>query len=126
MTSLLDYRVKLGAALAPVEPGDPDVLTNLVDAIAPPALMIGWGDPWLTPDTACLRAGRLVVTAVAARLQPGEGISDLEALVQYVLDRLAGDSSPWPLDSVSGPRIFTIAKTTYLAARITVRVVVTS
>jgi len=121
---LLDARAKLGAALAPVAETDPNVHVNLVESVSPPALMIGWGDPWLTPDTSCLRTGRLVITAVAARLQPGEGISDLEGLVTYVLGKLAGDSNKWPLDSVSGPRIFTIAKTTYLAARITVRVVV--
>lgn len=125
--NIADARAKLAAALAPVTGSDPDVLTSLVDTIEPPALMIGWGDPWLQPDTSCFAQGRLVVTAVAGRLAPGDGVATLEALVAYVLGRLRSDpSSSWPLDSVSGPRMFVMAKTNYLAARITVRVTVTS
>ena len=55
---------------------------------------------------------------------PGDGIAQLESLVDYTLGRLRTDTGPWPLDSVSGPRVFTIAKTNYLAARVTVRVTI--
>jgi hypothetical protein len=120
--NLLDARAKLGAALAPLDDDDPVVLTDLVDSIEPPALMLGWGEPWLTPDTVCLRTGRLVVTAVAGRLVPGAGVETLEHLVDYVLGRLTADTRPWPLDSVSGPRVFTIGNVNYLAARLTLRV----
>lgn len=123
--NLLDARAKLAAALAPLNPTDPTVLVDLVDAIAPPALMLGWGEPWLAPQTACLRTGRLVITAVAARLQPGAGIATLEELIDYTLARLAADGGPWPLDTVSGPRSFTIANINYLAARLTLRVPIT-
>jgi hypothetical protein len=119
--NLADARAKLGAALAPTADGDPDVLLSLVDSIEPPALMIGWGDPWLEPGTSCFQNGRMVVTAVAGRLVPGEGVAKLEDLVSYVLARLRADGAAWPLDSVSGPRVFVMAKTSYLAARITVR-----
>jgi hypothetical protein len=122
--NILDAREKLAAVLAPVADDDPDVLTSLVDAVEPPALMLGWGEPWLEPDTACLTKGRLVVTCVASRLMPGEGVAQLEALVDHTLGRLRADTAPWPLDSVSGPRVFTIAKTNYLAARVTVRVTI--
>jgi hypothetical protein len=124
--NLADARTKLAAVLAPVASSDPDVLVNLVDSIEPPALMLGWGDPWLEPDTPCLTRGRLVVTCVAARLSPGEGIAKLEDLVAYVLGRLKADAGAWPLDSVSGPRVFVMAKTNYLAVRVTVRVTITS
>jgi len=120
--NLLDARSKLAAALAPIDDDDPDVLVDLVDSIEPPALMLGWGEPWLTPDTACLRTGRLVVTCVAGRLMPGEGVAMLEQLVEYVLGRLVADGGAWPLDSVSGPRVFTIANVSYLAARVVLRV----
>lgn len=123
--NLLDARQKLEAALAPVAPDDPNVLVDLVDALEPPALMLGWGEPWLTPDTACLRTGRLVTTCVAGRLVPGAGVETLEQLVDYTLRRLAVDGGAWPLDSVSGPRVFTIGNVNYLAARITVRVPIT-
>ena len=120
--NLLDARTKLAAALAPLEDGDPVVLVDLVDSLEPPALMLGWGEPWLTPDTVCLRTGRLVVTAAAGRLVPGAGVEMLEQLVDYTLRRLALDGSPWPLDTVSGPRVFTIGNVHYLAARLTLRV----
>jgi hypothetical protein len=124
--NIADARAKLAAALAPAVDSDPSVLVSLVDTIEPPALMIGWGDPWLAPNTPCLTKGRLVITAVAARMSPGEGVAKLEDLVSYVLGRLAADPSPWPLDAVSGPRVFPMARTNYLAARITVRVTISS
>jgi hypothetical protein len=120
--NLLDARAKLAAALAPIEDTDPTVLVDLVDALEPPALMLGWGEPWLQPQTSCLRTGRLVITAVAGRLVPGAGIETLEQLVDYTLGTLAADDGPWPLDSVSGPRVFTLSNINYLAARIVLRV----
>ncbi len=122
--NLLDARSKLAAALAPVDDADPNVLVDLVDSIEPPALMLGWGEPWLLPDTACLRTGRLVVTCVAGRLVPGSGIEQLEQLITYTSRRLVDDVGKWPLDSVGGPRVFTVGGVNYLAARITLRVTI--
>jgi len=119
--NMLEARDKLGAVLAPAVDDDPDVLLSLVDQIEPPALMLGWGEPWLEPMTSCNQTGRLVVTCVASRLAPGDGIAMLEQLVAYTLGRL---TSEYQLDNVTGPRVFTIAKTNYLAARVTVRVTV--
>jgi hypothetical protein len=124
--NITEARAKLAAVLAPVADGDPDVLVSLVDAIEPPALMLGWAEPWLEADTSCLMRGRLAITAVAARLSPGEGVAKLEELVAYVLDRLRADTAPWPLIEVGAPRVFLIAKTNYLAARITVGTTVTT
>jgi hypothetical protein len=87
--------------------------------------MLGWGEPWLLRETVCLRTGRMVVTCVAGRLVPGAGVEALEQLVVYALARLAADGGAWPLDSVSGPRVFTIGNVNYLAARITLRVPIT-
>jgi hypothetical protein len=126
VTALLDARAKLAAALAPVDDGDPVVLVDLVDAITPPALMLGWAEPWMTPDTGCLYSGRIVVTAVSTRLVPGAGIATLEELVTYTINRLRTSGGAWPLESVGGPRVFVIAKTSYLAARLTFRVKVTT
>jgi hypothetical protein len=121
MTSLLDARTKLGALLAPVADSDPNVLTSLVDAIEPPALMLGWGEPWITsPGTMCAYSGHLVVTAVAARLMPGEGLAMLESLVHYTLARIATEPQNYVLENVTGPRVFLIAKTNYIACRITI------
>lgn len=121
--NLIDARTKLAAVLAPLADDDPSVLVSLVDAITPPALMIGWADPWLDQSEVvggCRLTGHLLVTAVAARMSPGDGIGVLEDLVQYVRDRLRADPVPWQLESISGPRVFVMAKTNYLAVRISV------
>ena len=124
---LLEARAKLAAVLAPIESTDPAVLTSLADAIEPPALMLGWGDPMIRAETSdCFVTGRLLVTAVAARLVPGEGVGILEQLVAYTLGRTSGDSGEnWELVDVSGPRDFYIAKTHYLASRIIFTVTIT-
>lgn len=122
MTSLLDARAKLAATLEPVDDDDPTVLVDLVDALEPPALMLGWAEPWLVPETACLRTGRLVITAVAGRLVPGAGVAALEQMIDDTLKRLQAAPEPWPLEQVGGPRLFTIGNIHYLAARITLRV----
>ncbi len=57
---------------------------------------------------------------MAGRLSPGDGIAVLEGLVQYVRDRLRTDPVPWQLETISGPRVFIMAKTNYLACRINV------
>ena len=120
--NFLEVRPKLGALLAPILDSDPNVLTSLVDAIEPPALMIGWAEPAFEPDTACFMVGHLVITCVAARLMPGEGITSLEELWTYTMGRLRTDTPNWSLESGSGPRVFPIAKTSYIASRIAVRV----
>jgi hypothetical protein len=120
--NLLDARSKLAATLAPLDDDDPVVLVDLVDAINPPALMLGWGEPWLEPRTSCLWQGRLVVTCVASRLMPGAGVATLEELIDYTLGRLNTDTGAWPLDNVGGPRVFNVANINYLAARIVLRV----
>jgi hypothetical protein len=116
---LLEARDKLAAVLAPIEPGDPPVLSSLVDAIEPPALMLGWGDPAVTEErSSCFRTGHLIVTAVGSRLVPGEGVAVLEELIAYTLARTWDDTEHWELVSASGPRDYYIAKTHYLASRI--------
>ena len=125
--NLLDARDKLAAVLAPTDDDDPTVLVSLVDAIEPPALMLGWADPWLEPEGLCFTIGHIVVTAVAARLMPGEGVAKLEELVDYTLRRTRADMvNPglWQLTDVSGPRVFLMAKTNYLACRINLRITV--
>jgi hypothetical protein len=93
--NLLEAREKLAAALSPIAETDPTVLVSLVDAIEPPALMLGWADPWLRPETGCFALGRIQVIAVGARLMPGEGVAVLESLVDYTLTRVAVEPENW-------------------------------
>lgn len=119
-----EVRPKLAALLAPVLDSDPNVLTGLVDAIEPPALVLGWAEPAFEFDTVCFLTGHIVITCVAARLMPGEGQSTMEELWSYVTGRLRSDPSNWSIETGSGMRVFPIAKTTYLASRILVRVTI--
>jgi hypothetical protein len=122
--NLLEVRDKMAAVLAPVLDTDPYVQTSLVDSIEPPALLLGWGEPWLEPMGMCMSTGRLVVTCVSGRISPGEGLATLEWLVDYTLSRVQGDQPNWTLENVTGPRVFLIAKTNYLACRVQYRVTI--
>jgi hypothetical protein len=123
-----EVRAKLAAVLVPIEDTDPDVIATLVDTLEPPALLLGWGVPWLEPSTSCVRTARLVVTCVSSRIGAGAGTDvyePLETLVAYVLDRTGADPGPWSLDSVTAPLELTFANTKYVAAQITLKIPVT-
>ena len=124
--SLLDVRSKAAAALAPVAPEDPNVVMELVDSLEPPVLMLGWDEPWLTPNTLGpgLWTARLMVFAVAGRLMPGEGVATLEELVGYVVGRFIADPYSWPPATATAPRVFEMAGVRYLVSRITFDVAV--
>lgn len=121
---LTEVRTYLAAALAPRSDDDPAVLADLVDAIDPPALMLEWGDPWLTPRTVGqgFWDAHLNVLALAGRLEPGPGIAMLEGLVGYVMARLLTDARSWPVESSTAPRRFDMGGLTYLGARLNLRV----
>jgi len=122
--TLTTARYVAAAALVPSDPGDPqvEVLTNLVDSVTPPALMVGWGDPWVVAEPATIRGkllrARLTVWAIAGRLEPGPGVEYLETLVAYVIDRIEASPYPWGLPNVSAPRVFPIGNLDYLAAQV--------
>lgn len=125
MISLLDVRAKAAAALAPLSDTDPEVLSNLVDSLEPPALMITWGDPWLEPNgQAPASWARLVIVAVAGRLEPGAGVEKLEELVAYTVGRFVADRGAWPPATTSAPRAFELGGVRYLSAEITYRIAV--
>ena len=125
---LFEVRAKAAEALAPTTPNAPAVLVNLVDAIEPPALMLTWGDPWLTPRTLGMASGhwdaQLEVLCLAARLEPGAGVETLEALVAYAITRMDADPYSWPVATSQAPRVFEIGGLPLLGARLTYRVAV--
>lgn len=111
LVALNMIRPAAAAVLAAVTDTDPNVLEDVVDSVTPPALMLAWDDPWLVAGAGvptmgpCLYTARLRIVCVAARLDPGSGVDELERLVAYVLERMrADDAYSWPLDSVSAPR----------------------
>jgi hypothetical protein len=109
LIALADIRPAAATALAPLVDTDPYVLEDVVDSVTPPALMLAWDDPWLQAGAGvptmgpCLYTARLQVVCVAARLDPGSGVDELERLVAYVLDRMRADTYTWPLDTVTAP-----------------------
>lgn len=129
---LIDVRARAALALAPELDGDPAVFVTWVDMPDPPALMVGWDDPWLDPGVQgqrvmgpCEWDARLAVVCVGSRVEPGPGIEMLEQLVTYTITRLKADAYPWPVATVQAPREMTFGGIPYLAARVGYRVPVT-
>jgi hypothetical protein len=122
--ALGQVRDAAAAALAPEVDGDPEVIVNVVDALQPPALMLLWDDPWLTPRSvsACLWDAMLAVRCVAGRVEPGPGIETLEQIVVYTLNRLQADAYTWPTATLTAPRVFTIGNIPLLFADVQLRV----
>lgn len=128
---LTEVRDRCAAALAPVGPTDPDVIVEVVDSLSPPALMLLWADPWLNRKTVgqSIASGLwdawLEILCIAARVEPGEGMAQLEELVAYTIRRLQDDAYSWPPETFYAPRRFDIGGVTYLGARLIFRVPVT-
>lgn len=106
--TLAEVRAAAAAALAPVLDSDPELLPLWADAITPPALMLGWWDPWIEQRTVAgglgLFEAQLNVQCVASRVEPAAGFEELESLVGYVVSRLAADPHSWSLTTATTPR----------------------
>jgi len=124
--TLTTAREACAAALELAASDDVAVLLNWTDSLDPPALMVGWADPWLEPQGTCRFVASLCVWCVAGRLEPGPGVSDLEGLVSGVIRAMSADGYGWGLPSVSAPRIFPMSNVEYLAAQVTYRVAITA
>src|SRR5262245_53600676 len=123
--SLSQVRPTLAQVLAPMAPGDPEVLTDYPDTVTPPALVVVWDDPWLEQPTTmgpCDLTANLVVLCVGSRIEAGPGIDMVEEMVAFTIDRLRADAYRWPLASTQAPREWVISNVHYLAARLAVRV----
>lgn len=80
------------------------VIDSLPDSIAPPAVLVAWATPWLTPDTFCGFVANVELLVVAARIEPGgqyeviEGIiSDLVGALKRAGTTIRDITSPFPL-----------------------------
>ena len=126
LQTVTDARLAAVAALQPAADGDPNVQMT-ADAVSPPTLIVYWSEPWLEPATStglrrmCSFSARLSVLAVAGRIEPGEGVAELEQLVGYVAARL--DAPDRTMISVGTPLRWRawLDQTEYLAAEIRYR-----
>jgi len=120
-SSLVDVRPKLAALLAPVTDDDPDVHAAIVDAVTPPALIVGWQAPMLDTFGPCTAFANLSIAIVAERLDTAAGVETIEAQYDRVVSLLRADGG-WSFAGDSGVGTIEIAKVLYLACRIDVRV----
>ena len=82
MLALTDVRARAAAALAPATDDDPEVHSEVVDSLTPPALVLVWDDPWLTANTFGPMAqyeAQLTVLAIASEGRAGAGRDDARA-----------------------------------------------
>lgn len=121
---LKDVRQAVADALAPVEAGDPPLISELPDAVEPPALMFLWDAPMIRPLTGrpmvggstCQLEGSFVVRCVAARYEPGAAVYLLEGMLDRVLASLEIAGGSWLFQSAVPPRGVAIAGVPYLCA----------
>ena len=118
LLTLTELRERAAYVLAPVAEDDPPVVQAPVDAIEPPALMLGWEDPWITFRTPCFWEARLAVFCFAGRVEPGSGVATLESLIGYAVARLRADGYSWPHETTRAPRLYEIGGVPLLAARL--------
>ena len=112
------FRDAVATALTDLDP-DWSVHPAPVDAVAPPAYLLAWADPWLLPSTYCVDDAFLNVVCVAARMEPEANYPTVEEMIRRARVALAGAGFAYVQTSPPGP--FDIAQVTYLAARLRVR-----
>lgn len=123
---LTEARDVLAAALIDGLPLEANVYAYLPDAIVPPAVLVGWADPWFDPVGLC--AGELTVGAelvtVAGRLDAAGQQSRLDELAVAVYVALEDDPEWTAPRAPAGPFALDIGGVTYLAATLTTSAVV--
>jgi len=115
---MAEVRVRAAAALERRTDSDPPVLFDYPDSVSPPALVLTWDTPWLTPLVVggCLYDARFAVHVMVARIDPA--IGELERLIAYVVGRLRADPYPWPMAIVEQPLWLRIADVPLFGARV--------
>jgi len=122
--SILDARAKLAAVLAPLDDDEPPLYDNLVDAIHPPCIMLGWRIPMIdwAGQTPCTAFGTLGLTLVGGRIDAAGGVEAIESMYDTVQRRLRADSQGWAMRTDGGIVRYEIGNVLYLACRVDVRV----
>lgn len=111
-------REYLATEIALVVPDDVSVIASVPDSIAPPCVIVSWGEPWLLPSTHCLFVASLDVICIAARIEPGLQLGVLEDLVSAIVPSFKGMGMA--VGSVSSPFPLTLGGVDYLSASINV------
>lgn len=110
------YRERIASILDDAMADDVGVFDAIPDSIAPPALYVSWGNPWLVSTTWCNYTGMLQIICVAARIEPGGQFTTLESLVSETLDALRKNHVS--VRDVTAPYPITLGGVNYLACSI--------
>lgn len=102
--NLTDIRADYADMARTASPDNVTVVDTLPDSIAPPAVLVGWGDPWLVQDTLCGWVANIEIMVVAQRIEPGGQYATIENLVDLLVTEYRSHkvsirdiSSPFPL-----------------------------
>jgi len=115
---LTDFRTQLAAWLSTDLPDDIGVFDAIPDSIAPPAVYITWGSPWLVQTTFCDYTSMAQLILVAQRIEPGGQYSVLESMVSQVLSILRNHRVA--LRDVTPPYPLVMGGVNYLASSVNV------
>lgn len=116
MGALADLRLGVATVLDALDP-DWTVHPSAVDALSPPAFVLGWADPWTEPSTHCVEVARLEIVLVVGRIDPDPGIETLELMVEASTAALTAAGFR-PMTTAPGP--IEVGGIRYLGARQTV------
>lgn len=115
---LTKYREAIYTLLRDALGDDIGVFDIIPDSIAPPAVYISWGNPWLLPTTFCQYASAVSLICVAARIEPGGQFAVLENLVGDVVTVL--HSNHVAIRDATSPYPITLGGINYLAATVNI------
>ena len=125
LVPLVDARAKAEALLSAAFDALPELgatVAGPLDALDPPAVRVGWAEPWLEPyGQAGLFFARLEVFCIGDRIDPTPGFETVEGLVRVVCRTFSKDSYPWPVVFVGAPRAYEVGGKSYLAAQVVSR-----
>lgn len=109
-----EYATMAGAVLA----NDVTVVDNLPDSITPPAVLVAWGDPWLTPTSFCAFTASVEILVVAQRIEPGGQYGVIEQMVSDLASHLRASGKS--VRDVAAPYPLQLGGVDYLAASINI------
>ena len=124
LVALVDARAKAEALLteAFLDADFDAAIVGPLDAIEPPAVRVGWAEPWLEPfGQAGLFYARLEAFCIGDRIEPTPGFETVEALVSIVCRAFTKDRYPWPIVFVGAPRAYEVGGKSYLASQVVAR-----
>lgn len=108
-----DLATIVGVAL----PTSVGVIDHLPDSVAPPVVLVAWGDPWVKPSTLCAYEARMELLLIAQRLEPGGQLNTLEEMASALVPALKSHPD-YQVEDLTAPYPLQLGGVDYLAASI--------